>query len=472
MIIDLHTLAGILGGTLMQGDDRSANIEHSSIDSRTCESGGIFFCIHGTHHNGHEYIDTVAQKGAAVAVGEERLLDPPLPYIYVDDTIKAMGILAQYKRRRYKGLVIAITGSAGKTTFKECLSDILATVGTVAKNTANHNNQLGLALTILTACEDADIWVLELGISKPHDMFELGSVAEPNIVYITNTTNAHTQYLADRGVPYYKSVLFHYIPAYTTMYRTKPIAPAIFCPSTEHDVLVHAKEHPYALYTPDTHYTVEFLGVDPATPTHGTYAITHATDTTTVTLPFLGKYFSAILAGLRCVTAYLGIEDAAFCKGITAVHTPEKRAHIHQEAGSYIIDDTYNANPLSMQAMLDMAFSLPVSHVILLLGSMAELGVYSEEEHYALGKSIALLSQNKKTLLYWKGTWDIPVEQALSHFQYKGTFLRYPTAETLEKTLYPYIQDTFVFLAKASRSVHLEHDLPHFYKILRHTDTV
>ena len=208
----IEELAQILNGIYKGCQGTSMlDIRGAVVDSRKAFEGALFFCIRGCVVDGHDYIDSAYSQGAILAIVERDVVSP-IPYILVESVIEALGKLAHYKRSLYSHVVIAITGSSGKTTAKEILTHVLEAKGPVSKNLLNQNNQIGMPLSILNAQMDAIAWVLELGISEANDMSQLGAIAEPNIVYITNAGNAHMQGLGDKGVAYHKASLLAYIP--------------------------------------------------------------------------------------------------------------------------------------------------------------------------------------------------------------------------------------------------------------------
>lgn len=183
------------------------------IDSRLVGKGDVFFCIEGKNFDGHNFAQAALEAGAVAVVVSQFL--PELegkPALMVRDTVEALGKLAAYWRMKSSARMIAVTGSAGKTTVKEMLAHVLAGSGKVHKNFMNLNNQLGLPLSMLEATGEETYWVMELGISLPGDMAELGPIAMPDIAIVHNIGPAHLEGLGSLdNVAKAKASLFEYL---------------------------------------------------------------------------------------------------------------------------------------------------------------------------------------------------------------------------------------------------------------------
>lgn len=461
----IEELAYILNGKYNE-EYRSVklDIRGAVVDSREAFEGALFFCISGSVVDGHDYIDSAYANGAILAI-VEREIPSPLPYIIVENVVEALGKLANYKRMLYPHVVIAITGSSGKTTAKEILTHILEAKGTVSKNPLNHNNQIGMPLSILNADENAIAWVLELGISEAHDMSELGAIACPTIVYITNAGNAHTQGLGEKGVAYHKASLLGYMAQRTATFLDNTIECMAVIPQTEHTLIEEAHKYDVVLHSVSisSPICIEYQGID-ALSANGIFKITYNDDSIMISIPYRGYFMQETLSCLFDIALYLGMDFSSICERLTTLTPLRQRNSVIRHNNIYVIDDTYNANPISMKAMIESIYSYPAEHYILMLGDMNELGDVAEEEHRSLGAYIAYKSTNTKTSVLWKGIYAEYVKQGLLSATYTGSYYINPSRAILEQLIQENTHT--VILCKGSRSIALENELQQIYSIV------
>ena len=166
-----------------------------SVDTRTLAPGDLFFALRGPAHDGHEFVREAFAKGAAAAVVERSSVAAG-PLIQVPDVLDAMQKLASWARSRWTGEVVAVTGSAGKTTTKEIIARLLETSMTVGKSSGNLNNHIGLPLSLLRLPADAPAAVLEIGMNHPGEIRRLAGIARPEIGVVTNVGHAHVEHFA------------------------------------------------------------------------------------------------------------------------------------------------------------------------------------------------------------------------------------------------------------------------------------
>ncbi|MFP5259340.1 MAG: UDP-N-acetylmuramoyl-tripeptide--D-alanyl-D-alanine ligase, partial [Acidobacteriota bacterium] len=208
------TLSELLAATGAVGDVGERGnpvIEAVRIDSRAVSPGCLFVCIPGARLDGHNFAAEAVAKGAAAVLADRPLVGLPegTPVLLVRDTVAALGKLARSWRERVGARLVAVSGSAGKTTVKELTASILSKMGPTAKNYKNFNNNIGLPLSMLEAGEADLTWVMELGISAPGEMEPLAAIAEPDVAVIHNVGPAHLEALGDvAGVAVEKTKLF------------------------------------------------------------------------------------------------------------------------------------------------------------------------------------------------------------------------------------------------------------------------
>jgi len=183
-------------GTLVQGP-AGAKVSAVSIDSRIVKKGELFIAVKGDVFDGHDFIDGVVAKGVRVLVVHKaiEIKDPKVSVIRVKDTVRALGDIARFHRRRFKVPVIALTGSAGKTTTKEMIAAVLGRKYMVLKNEGTQNNHIGVPLTLLRLKAGHQIVVLECGTNQPGDIVWLADVARPTVAVFTNIGESHLEKL-------------------------------------------------------------------------------------------------------------------------------------------------------------------------------------------------------------------------------------------------------------------------------------
>ena len=182
------------------------------IDSRQVKEGYLFIPIKGERVDGHKFIPTVFEQGAAIVLSEHELTDPAGPYVLVESTTDAMKKLAAFYRKSLDIKVVGITGSVGKTSTKEMISSVLEQKYSVHKTAGNFNNEIGLPLTIFGIRESHQVAVLEMGISDFGEMHRLSTMSCPDVMVITNIGYCHLEFLGDRdGVLKAKTECFEHM---------------------------------------------------------------------------------------------------------------------------------------------------------------------------------------------------------------------------------------------------------------------
>lgn len=363
------------------------NTEVQSIrtDSRLVKKGDLFFCLEGNNLDGHNFALSALKSGAcAVVVSQLRPELEGKPAIMVKDTVQALGKLATYWRLRSQAKVIAVTGSAGKTTVKEMLAHVLSTKYSVHKNFMNMNNQIGLPISMLEADGNEDFWVIELGISNPGDMDELGHIAMPDMAVIHNIGPAHIEGLGSiENIAKAKASLFKYL---------RPGGRAL-C-SKDYPLLLDAAKEIVSR-------PIVFSAKDNTAPFHckltealpdgtGKFLLTAEGETAEILLPTCGSHFAENSAAVACAASQLGFTVQETAEALNNVELPRQRFCCQKKGLWTLIDDTYNANPLSMKKAIETANQIAGDRpLVLVLGDMLELGDEAARAHTELGKNIA-----------------------------------------------------------------------------------
>ncbi len=358
----------------------NAPVNAVKTDSRRTGPGDLFFCLQGTRTDGHGFARHAADRGALAIVAHKELTGiQDKPVLVVDDTLRALGRLGRHWRLKAGPRVLGVTGSAGKTTTKEILAEVLKTRFAVGKNFKNWNNQLGLPLSLLMQSGDEDFWIMELGINNPADMGELGEILLPDAALILNVGPCHLEGLGDVcGVAASKSRILDYLRAGHKAFIN------LDYPELQSEVEAR----------PNLNITW-FSSRDPAAACRVTYSrnnrfILHAHgQTRPFEAPVQGAHFCENLAAIWAGALEYGMQPDEIQAGLERASLPEQRMSISRSGDWIIIDDSYNANPMSMQAALETARSLASGgSLILVLGDMAELGQAEARAHEDLGRSL------------------------------------------------------------------------------------
>ncbi|WP_268797802.1 UDP-N-acetylmuramoyl-tripeptide--D-alanyl-D-alanine ligase [Pseudomonas huanghezhanensis] len=381
-------LAGPLNARLV-GEDVS--FDAVSIDSRGVGVGDLFVALTGPRFDGHDYLDQVAEKGAVGALVEREVENSNLPQMVVADTRQALAQLAAINRNAFVNKpVAAITGSSGKTTVKEMLASILRTRGPVLATRGNLNNELGVPLTLLSLAAEYDAAVIELGASRVGEIAFTVSLTKPHVTVITNAGTAHVgEFGGPEKIVQAKGEIIDGLDAFgTAVLNLDDKAFDIWHKRAgERKVLSFSLGNPVAdIYASD-------LGIDargcPA------FTLNSPVGAASVQLNLLGTHNVANAMAAAAVAYALDVSLQGIVEGLNNVQ-PVKGRTVAQLAanGMRVIDDTYNANPTSVAAAVDILASFP-GRSVLVLGDIGELGDWAEQGHrevgeYAAGKVDAL----------------------------------------------------------------------------------
>jgi len=367
-------------GTLVQG---LAQVQAHSvcIDSRIVKKGELFVAIKGEVFDGHDFIDSVTAKGVRVLIVHRpiEVKNPKISVIRVEDTIRALGDIARFHRLRFKIPVIALTGSAGKTTAKEMIAAVLSRKYKVLKNEGTQNNHIGVPLTLLKLKAGHRIVVLECGTNQPGDIVWLADVARPSIAVFTNIGESHLEKLKTiSGVLKEKWALTSFMGDQDT-------------------VIINADD---AFLSQQTRKKNVFKII-----TYGMKAKADwkVSDTNIVS----GRYLNFQTGGKMVELNSCGVSNvynalAAFSCGVffkvpphdivqalKSFEFPQGRGQIVRLGRGWLINDTYNANPVSMRLALQTLQAIETrSKRIFVAGDMLELGSQSRALHQAMGHAI------------------------------------------------------------------------------------
>ena len=479
----LEHIAAVCGGTYIGNEaDKTREIQGAVIDSRLVEKDYLFIPVRGEKVDGHSFIPSVFEKGALAVLSEEKLEDPAGPCILVENTLDAMKKIAADYRRGLDIKVVGITGSVGKTSTKEMIASVLAQKYNVLKTEGNLNNEIGLPLTIFKIREEHQVAVLEMGISEFGEMDRLSTMANPDICVITNIGLCHLENLITRdGILKAKTESFaHLTPDGIAVLNgdddklcDKKVVngkPAVFY-GIEKAAKVAETEEGTKTLAEKTVYATNVEAVDLT----GTKAAIHYPSKETggevtmeVTIPIAGEHnvYNALAA--VSVARELGLTCDEMKRGIESVQTIGGRSNLIHKNGITIIDDCYNANPVSMKASIDVLSNAPGRKIAVLgdlaeiqerrsknapgrkiavLGDMGELGAEEKQLHYMVGEHFAGKGIDA---LYCVGTLSQEIAKAVRTCSSKTEVHHYEDKADLIKDLVKEVQSGDTVLVKAS----------------------
>lgn len=357
-------------------------------DSRKVQEGGLFVPIKGARADGHDFIEEVMKKGALATLSEKDLGEQDYPYILVESSLQAVKDIAEYYLKQLKIPVVGITGSVGKTSTKEMISSVLSQKYKVLKTQGNFNNELGLPLTVFNLREEHEIAVLEMGISDFGEMHRLAKIARPDTCVTTNIGLCHLEFLKSRdGILKAKTEIFDFLredghivlngddDKLVTVKEVKGIRPVFF--GLENHQGVWADE------------------IEPQGLKGISCRIHMGKESFSVLIPVPGKHMVYNALAAAAVGQIYGLSEEEIRKGIESLQPVSGRFHIIDTQRYTIIDDCYNANPVSMKASLDILADAS-GRKVAILGDMGELGEDQVDMHrevgvYAASRSIDVI---------------------------------------------------------------------------------
>jgi len=357
-------------------------------DTRKISEGVLFLALKGERFNGEDFVKEALEKGAAGVLvsrscAEEKLEGADGTVLKAEDTQKAYQQIAHLWRKKFDLPVVAITGSNGKTTTKELVAAVLSARGPVLKTQANFNNEIGLPLTLLGIHKEHTAAVVEIGMRGLHQIEALAPVAEPSIGIVTNVGETHMELLGSmENIARAKAELVEAIPAGGTV---------ILNEDNEYvaGMKVKAAEGVRILT----------FGIEKAADVRGQslrtgegmtrFDVAYQGEVHEYTLPMIGRHnvynaLAAIAAGFA-----LGLSSEEIHKGLLHSEAAKMRFEIQQKGEYRIVNDAYNASPMSMTAAINTLSELAPGRKIAVMGDMLELGASSEDAHYHVGTELA-----------------------------------------------------------------------------------
>jgi UDP-N-acetylmuramoyl-tripeptide--D-alanyl-D-alanine ligase len=432
-------------------------VEGYSIDSRSLAPGQLFFAIRGPRFDAHQFVGQALDRGAAGVVVEKAFYaQAPAEWqpvlMAVDDTHGALKTLARQVRRKWGKRILAVTGSAGKSTTKEMIAAILSRRFRVLRSPGNLNNEFGVPLALLALEPDHEVAVMELAMSAAGEIARLARLAEPQIGVVTNVAPAHLQFFDSvDAIALAKRELIDYLAT------TGPEAIAVLNEDDER-VRKFAEGFPGRVLTFGFSEKANFRATEVGCAEGLTSSLRVTTPewTSRLTLPLPGRHnVQNALAAIAAASPF-GIPPEEIAQALAEFQNLHQRSEILTLPGEVtIINDCYNSNPLAMERMLETLAAWPEGRRrMVVAGEMLELGPTSPELHRSVGRKCA--QRGVEWAIGVQGAAQFFVEGAVeggilpSHAQF------FPDARSAGEFCETLIAPGDVILVKGSRGVHLE----------------
>lgn len=443
--LTLKQIADWCGGKI------SARFEHLRVsrmqsDSRKVRSGDLFVALKGAKADGHDFAETAINHGAVAAL-VSRPISEKLPSIEVEDTLRAYGDIAAGYRKLTGVKVVGITGSVGKTTTKEMTASILEAVYHTAKTEGNHNNNLGLPMTIMDMPENTEVAVLEMGMNHSGEMEYLSDIARPDLAIITNIGTMHIEHLGTReGILQAKLEIMRGMP---------DDGAGVF--NGDEPLLWNIRaigKHKKYYYGIENH-ACDVTATDIVELDDGVRFVVHGFGQQfELFVPMLGRHAVYNALAATTVGLLLGVKPEQIQARFSSFHNTGMRQKIYVKNGVTIIEDCYNAGPESTEAALDVLAGIKTDgRRIAVLGDMLELGNRSAAEHYRIGR----LAVGKADLLLTYGEHSVrTLTGAITGGMNPKNTDHFDTHEDMAHMLKMRVSEGDVVLFKGSRGMRME----------------
>ena len=364
--------------------DQDAAAMGYSIDSRTLNPGDLFIALPGERFDGHDYVQTALEKGAVAAIvqADRKIEDDPRRLLHVENTLRALQSLGAAARRLWGKPLLAVTGSAGKTTTKDILAHLLARRFRVMKSTGNLNNHIGLPLQLLKLETEHDLAVVEMGMNHAGEIRTLAALAQQDLAVVTCVAPVHLEF--------FESIADIARAKYEIVETLHPGGTAV----------LNADDEYVSQFGRDFKGTVVTFGIHRAADVSAQnvklngvagseFELVAGSVREAVKLPLVGEHniYNALAAAGAALER--GVSPSEAAAALTTLRPSEKRGQVLELRGATIINDSYNSNPRALEAMIDTLASIKAQRRILVAGEMLELGPTADALHRESGRHAA-----------------------------------------------------------------------------------
>ncbi len=393
--ISLSQLAAVSKGQVKGSDIKFSSV---AIDTRTLNKGDLYIAIKGENFDGHQFIRNAVEKGCSAFVVHSET-DPgdheldQIPYVTVKNTLKALGDCSRINRENFQGKVIGLTGSTGKTSTKNMLECILSEEGQTCATQGNFNNEIGVPLTLLSINENHKFAVVEMGARNRGDIEYLTDFVQPDVAILLNAGTAHIDIFGSQeNIVLTKGEIFSSL-------KSDGLA-VVNIDDPAHQIWLDSLVGKELITFSMSNEKASLYAKDIDTDAHSTnYKLFYKGCWQHISLPVPGLHNVANSLAASAAAIHLGFSLEAIARGLAKLTTSSGRLMtIPCSEKLLVIDDSYNANPNSMRAAIDV-LSLTPGFKIAVLGEMAELGDFSKKLHLELAKYVAESTVDKVYLI-------------------------------------------------------------------------
>ncbi|MBA4601165.1 UDP-N-acetylmuramoyl-tripeptide--D-alanyl-D-alanine ligase [Thermoactinomyces mirandus] len=421
-----------------------------STDTRTLCPNQLYIPLTGEHFDGHQFIGQAVERGAAAALwkkGRPLPESPDIPFIVVNDPLKALQQLAAGYRAESRVKVIAVTGSNGKTTTKDLVASVLSERYSVHKTKGNLNNHIGVPLTLLSMPEQTDLAVVEMGMNHSGEIAVLSKIARPDVAVITNIGESHIEHLGSReGIARAKLEIREGLSSDGTIIfdGDEPLLRLYLRDETRSQIRVGWLED--ADDAPEQAEVMGTRGIVFRSRKKGTW----------FTLPLLGRHNIKNALYAVEVARHFSLTEQEIASGLANANLTGMRLELKKaKNGMLIINDAYNASPTSMRAALDLLAEIePEREKWALLGDILEIGEQEESYHREIGVYAMKKGINRLYTIGERGRWIY--EGAVEAKNSAQTLVHFHTLDDAVNSLTKEGNQKSVLLVKASRAAQLD----------------
>ncbi len=446
MKLTLKKIVQICHGTLLSGDE-NLEIENYSKDTRTIQKGDCYVGIRGEVFDGNKFFKEAIEKGACACILDSynETVQESVPIILVKDSVIALQDLAKYVRSVIDVPVIAVTGSAGKTSTKDMIAEILKSKYKVLQSIGNLNGQIGLPLTLLSY-RNEDVVVIEMGMNDFGQMSVLTHIARPTMAVFTNIGTAHIGILGSR-----ENILKAKLEILEGMDKGSTLVI-----NNDNDLLSKLDLESYNIVTCGIDTESDFLAKNVKLEVgSSTYEVDHENETYEVTVPVMGKVF--VLNSLLAVAVgtLLGVSNVDIQNRLKKIELSGNRMRIVSlKNGITLMDDSYNSNLEAVTSALQILKDYKGKRKIAVLGDILEMKDFKKEIHRKIGSLETLLSMDA---IYLCGdSTKYIMDSAIQNGYDQNKIFHFDTTEKLRSHLIDYVESEDTILVKASRDMHFK----------------
>lgn len=434
-----------VGAMLGIGVASDAVVTGWSVDSRTIQPGDLFFALRGEKFDGHGFIAQAFEKGAIAAIADREISANGM-VLRVEDSLEALQKIAGRVRESWGGDVVAVTGSAGKTTTKDVIAEMLAAGIETAKSEGNLNNHVGLPLSLLRVPEKARVAVVEIGMNHAGEIRELAKIARPNVGVVTNVGYAHIEFFDSiEEIAAAKRELIEALGESGTAVLNADDPRVAEFPFAGRRILYGQSERA-DVRAEDVEYSLD--------------GVTFRVGPTRFESAMTGRHsVSNLLAGIAVAGVY-GIAPDRLVETVRKLLPGKMRGERFPHRGVLVYNDCYNSNPDAVRAMIDVLRDTPARRRIAVLGEMLELGRWAEPLHRDIG--VYLAEQGIDVLVGIRGAACYTLDAATRAGLRAGAAYFFEDPAEAGRALRSMAAAGDAILFKGSRGVHVERALEQF----------